>query len=103
MLDRRLAAEGHYPPISILNSISRIMPSVISPAHMAKAGEIRRLLALYRANEELIRIGAYLKNSDVDLEKAIALTGPLRAFLVQGSQEKAAFQDSLDQLMRLPT
>jgi flagellum-specific ATP synthase len=103
MLDRRLAAEGHYPPISILNSISRIMPAVISPEHLSKAGEIRRLLALYRANEELIRIGAYQKNSDADLEKAIVLTGPLRGFLLQGSQEKAAFQDSLNQLMSLPT
>ncbi|MGA9505812.1 MAG: FliI/YscN family ATPase, partial [Terriglobales bacterium] len=29
MLDRRLAAQSHYPPISILDSISRIMPAVI--------------------------------------------------------------------------
>ncbi len=30
MLDRRLAAQSHYPPISILDSISRIMPAVIT-------------------------------------------------------------------------
>ena len=30
MLDRRLAAQNHYPPIAILDSISRLMPMVCS-------------------------------------------------------------------------
>src|SRR5208282_460107 len=56
MLDRRLAAQSHYPPISILDSISRIMPAVISAPHHAKINHIRRLFATYKASEELIRI-----------------------------------------------
>jgi len=64
MLDRRLAAQSHYPPISILDSISRIMPAVISAEHLVKTNVIRRLFATYKASEELIRIGAYQKNCD---------------------------------------
>src|SRR5271157_4738223 len=36
VLDRRLASQNHYPPISILDSISRLMPAVISAHHLAK-------------------------------------------------------------------
>ncbi len=102
MLNRRLAAQNHYPPIAILDSISRIMPAVISREHGAKAGDIRRLLATYKASEELIRIGAYQKGSDPDLDRAIALMPALREFLTQSTQDVAGMQESLDRLMALP-
>ncbi len=102
MLDRRLAAQSHYPPISILDSISRIMPAVISAEHLAKNNLIRRLFATYKASEELIRIGAYQKGSDPDLDRAIALMPALREFLIQPSQEVAGMKDSHARLMALP-
>jgi len=102
MLDRRLAAQNHYPPISILDSISRIMPAVAAGEHSSKAGEIRRLLALYKSSEELIRIGAYQKNTDAELDRAIALMPALRGYLIQSSQEPALLEDSLQRLMSLP-
>ena len=103
MLDRKLAAESHYPPISILDSISRIMPAVISKEHLAKTNVIRRLFATYKASEELIRIGAYQKNSDPELDRAIALMPALREFLMQSSQDVALFKNSIERLMALPT
>jgi flagellum-specific ATP synthase len=102
MLDRRLAAQSHYPPISILDSISRIMPDVITADHLAKTNLIRRLFATYKASEELIRIGAYQKNSDPDLDRAIALMPALREFLMQSSKEATGMKDSFDRLMALP-
>jgi flagellum-specific ATP synthase len=102
MLDRKLAAQSHYPPISVLDSISRIMPAVISPEHLAKTNAVRRLFATYKASEELIRIGAYQKGSDPDLDRAIALMPALRQFLMQTSTEVAAMKDSLTRLMALP-
>ncbi len=102
MLDRRLAAQSHYPPIAILDSISRIMPAVISAEHLAKTNAIRRLFAAYKSSEELIRIGAYQKNSDPELDRAIALMPALSQFLRQSSQEVATMKDSVDRLMALP-
>jgi flagellum-specific ATP synthase len=103
MLDRRLAAQSHYPPISILDSISRIMPAVVTADHLAKTNGIRRLFAAYKASEELIRIGAYQKNTDHELDRAIALMPALREFLVQSPQEVAGMKNSLERLMALPT
>ncbi len=103
MLDRRLAAQSHYPPISILDSISRIMPAVISAEHLAKTNAIRRLFATYKASEELIRIGAYQNGSDPDLDRAIVLMPALRDFLTQPSQEVPGMNDSIARLLALPT
>jgi flagellum-specific ATP synthase len=102
MLDRRLAVKGHYPPVSILDSISRIMSAVVSADHLKKANMVRRLFATYKSSEELIRIGAYQKGSDGDLDRAIALMPALREFLMQSSQEVATMKDSLMRLMALP-
>lgn len=102
VLDRRLASQNQYPPISILDSISRIMPDVVTLEHRAKANQVRRLLAVYKASEELIRVGAYQKGGDPELDRAVTLMPLLRDFLVQDAQETAAMKDSLDQLMLLP-
>ncbi len=102
MLDRRLAAQSHYPPISVLDSISRIMPAVISAEHLAKTNVVRRLFAAYKASEELIRIGAYQRGSDPELDRAISLMPALREFLMQNSREVAGMKDSLARLMALP-
>ncbi|MGC2814714.1 MAG: FliI/YscN family ATPase, partial [Candidatus Acidiferrum sp.] len=72
ILDRRLHAQGHYPPISVLDSLSRLMPAVCSPEHLEKARRLRQLLAAYSASEDLIRVGAYQKGADALLDRAIA-------------------------------
>jgi flagellum-specific ATP synthase len=102
LLERKLAAQNQYPPISILDSISRIMPAVVSTEHLAKANQIRRLLAAYKASEELIRIGAYQKNGDPELDRAIALMPALREFLAQRANEGVTMKDALDRLLALP-
>jgi len=103
MLDRKLAVGGHYPPISILDSVSRLMPSVCSPRHLEKASELRRLLAAYTASEDLIRIGAYQKGSDATLDKALALIPELHRFLMQKPADVCPFDHTLTQLLALPS
>jgi len=76
VLDRRLAAEGHYPPVNILDSLSRLMPKVCSAEHLAKASEVRRLLAAYHRSDDLIRIGAYQKGTDAVLDRALGIVAP---------------------------
>jgi flagellum-specific ATP synthase len=101
MLDRRLAAQNHYPPIAILDSISRLMPMVCSPQHMEKAQALRRLLAAYTASEDLIRIGAYQKGSDPVLDKALATLPELNRFLEQGANEAVTLEDTINRLQAI--
>jgi flagellum-specific ATP synthase len=103
MLDRRLAARGHYPPIAVLDSISRLMPSVCSALHLEKAHALRRLLAAYTASEDLIRIGAYQKGSDPTLDKALTLIPDLHRFLMQKPGETALLAETAARLLALPS
>ena len=102
MLDRKLAVRSHYPPIAVLDSISRLMPAVVSREHLQKAQDLRRLLAAYTASEDLIRIGAYQKGSDPTLDKALALIPELHRCLLQSPADRAPLADSIAKLMALP-
>jgi flagellum-specific ATP synthase len=102
MLDRRLAVRSHYPPIAVLDSVSRLMSSVSTPAHLQKAQTLRRLLAAYTASEDLVRIGAYQKGSDSTLDKALTLIPELDQFLMQKPGEAAPLEETIGRLLALP-
>jgi len=103
MLDRRLAVRSHYPPIAILNSVSRLMSAVASTAHLQKAQALRRLLAAYAGSEDLVRIGAYQKGSDSTLDKALTLIPELDRFLMQKPGEAAPLAETIQKLLALPS
>jgi flagellum-specific ATP synthase len=103
ILDRNLAVRNHYPPISILESLSRLMPSITSPEHLSKSRALRILLASYARSEDLIRIGAYQKGFDAVLDRAVEVVPGINAFLNQKSQETPAFATVSQQLLQLPS
>jgi flagellum-specific ATP synthase len=103
LLDRSLATRNHYPPISVLDSLSRLMPNVATDAHLEKSKALRRLLAAYTHSEDLIRIGAYQKGADPVLDKAVETLPALNSFLQQRPDEFPQFGDSLQRLLGLPS
>lgn len=102
MLDRRLAAQNYYPPIAVLDSISRLMPMVCTQEHLAKTQMLRKLLAAYTASEDLIRIGAYQKGTDATLDRAAAMLPDLYQFLQQSALDVAPFEDTIARLLMIP-
>jgi flagellum-specific ATP synthase len=102
VLDRKLAAQNHYPAISVLDSLSRLMPSVCPPEILTKARRLRKLLAAYTAAEDLIRVGAYQKGLDPVLDQAVASLPAITEFLQQGADETAALERNLAALAALP-
>lgn len=87
VLSRTLATANQYPPVDVLESVSRLTRQVCSPAEIELTAKARDLLALYRRNEDLINVGAYAKGSNPRLDQAIARFEPLRAFLRQKPEE----------------
>ncbi|HVN03753.1 MAG TPA: FliI/YscN family ATPase, partial [Bryobacteraceae bacterium] len=91
LLSRALASEGWYPPIQLLDSISRLMPAVTEPPHREQAALVRRLLAVYARSEDLVRIGAYKAGADPELDRALRAREAMRAFMTQDAQERTDF------------
>jgi len=101
VLSRALAAEGWYPAIEVLDSISRLMPAVTEPEHREQAALLRRLMAVYARSEDLVRIGAYKPGADLDLDRALRARGAMRAFMTQEVGEQVRFADCLKRLAEL--
>ncbi len=93
-LSRQLAARNHYPPIDVLNSVSRCMGSVTTRQHQAIASEMRDLMAIYQTNEDLINIGAYTRGTNPRLDQAVAAMDRIRAFLRQKVDEPTNLDQS---------
>ena len=98
VLSRRLAAEGWYPPIDLLDSISRLMPAITQKEHRAHAALFRRMMASYARSEDLVRIGAYKPGTDPDLDRALGARAEMREFMMQNPEESAPLADSLQRL-----
>ncbi len=92
-LSRNLASRGHYPPIDVLESISRSMIDVTTPQHRALATKIRQVLSVYRDAEDLVNIGAYVAGSNPDIDLALRLMPKIRRFLQQGLEEHSPFDE----------
>jgi flagellum-specific ATP synthase len=101
LLSRTLAFEGWYPPIQVLDSVSRLMPAVVTPEHKQAASAVRRMLAVYARSEDLIRIGAYKAGTDPDLDRALRSRQSLRSYLEQDSREEVTLTASVARLTSL--
>lgn len=105
VLDRALAERGHFPAINVLKSVSRAMPACNTPEETALIGEARGLYATYSNMEEMIRLGAYRKGSDPEVDRAIAYYGPIRNFLVQSHNQHTTLEEgftSLEDILKNP-
>jgi flagellum-specific ATP synthase len=98
VLSRAKASRGHYPAIDLLKSLSRVAGRVASPEHLAVAQRLRRLLAVYEENEELVRLGAYRPGASAEVDEAMARYPQLAAWAQQASDRPVPPQMALRQL-----
>jgi flagellum-specific ATP synthase len=101
VLTRQLAERSHYPSLDVLASVSRLMPQVSSKEHRSAVGDLRRLMSTYRSAEDLINIGAYTDGSNPEIDRAKAIIGDIRSYLIQNSDENAAWKDTVPRLLAL--
>jgi len=101
VLSRELANQGHYPPIDVLGSISRVMVDVVKPEQMSDRNKLISILAAYRRVEDLINIGAYVGGSSPEIDYAIKKLPEIDTFLRQGIDEKVSYAECLTRLKSL--
>lgn len=99
ILSSELARQFHYPAIEVLSSASRVMPSIVPKEHMQLVSKVREVLANYKKNELLIKIGEYKRGSDKAGDFAIDNIDKVLKFLKQSVDEKCSFQETV-QLLR---
>lgn len=101
VLSRELTDFGIYPPIHVLNSASRVMNDIISDEHLRAVMKFRRYYTLLKENEVLIRIGAYTKGSDAELDAAINKKDAMQKFMSQNANNQSIFDESVSTIIEL--
>jgi flagellum-specific ATP synthase len=101
VLDRSLTDFGIYPPINILNSASRVMNEVVNKEHLQSAIKFRRMYAMLKENEAVIRMGAYQQGSDKELDEAISKKSQIEEFMKQDMSLSANFEETINNLKAL--
>lgn len=98
VLSRKIAMRNHYPAIDILGSVSRLMNDIVDKEQLEAAGRIRNLMSIYDANYDLVNIGAYKGGANPALDQAIDKIDDIHQFLQQQVDEKADFDQSVEQM-----
>ena len=88
VLSRTLASRGHFPPIDVMESVSRVMKDVVSEAHWKGAMDAKEMVAAYTEAEDLINIGAYKHGNNPRIDRALHFIEPLNQYLRQGLDHK---------------
>ena len=98
ILSRQLGAQGHYPAIDILHSVSRLTSAIATSGQKEAARKIRGALSSYRDAEDLIQLGAYVAGTNPVLDSSIRLRPELLEFLRQDALAASSLAETLSRL-----
>jgi type III secretion protein N (ATPase) len=98
VLDRALAQRGHYPPIDVPKSLSRLMDGIVSAPHRAAAERVRGWLAHYQEKRDLVELGATQRGADPLLDRALDKLPAIHALLRQERGDGRPFAEVIAQL-----
>jgi len=98
VLDRAIAERGRFPAVNVVKSISRTMPDCNTDEQNGLISKARRYLSTYDDMAELIRLGAYRKGTDPEVDAAIHYFAPIEAFLSQIKSDHTSLEECYAQL-----
>jgi flagellum-specific ATP synthase len=101
VLDREIAQRGRYPAINILKSVSRMLPDANSEEENKLITIARRFMATYENMAELIRLGAYRRGTDPEVDRAMHFYPQLEAFITQREHESANLEEGYELLAKV--
>ena len=99
VLSRALAERGVYPAIDLGPSVSRVMTDIVPSEHVAAARVLRRHLATYEENRDLVLMGAYRGGADPEIDAAIAYHPAVMEYIRQDADTKISLEEAVAELV----
>lgn len=100
-LSRKVAEMNHYPAIDVLGSISRLATAITTREQQAAASKMRKILAMYRENKDLIDVGMYQQGTNPRLDTAIEMMPQINAFLQQRTADSVNMDETIETLISM--
>jgi flagellum-specific ATP synthase len=101
VLDRSIAERGRFPAVDVLRSVSRAMPKCNSDFENKLITYARKMLSIYQDMSEMIRLGAYKKGTDPDVDLSILYFNKIEDFLKQLPNERGLMEESYKKLAEI--
>jgi len=101
VLSRALGAKQHYPAIDVALSISRLSKRVSGVQTQKACAKLRRWMANYAEQEEMIVAGVYQKGNSPEVDEAIDKHSLIEDFLCQTEYEPCPMNETLQKLSAL--
>lgn len=101
VMDRDLAAKGHFPAINVLHSVSRLFREVTTQEHQQAVTKIRKYLTAYENVRDLVQTGLYQKGTVPEVDEAIRKMPQIEGFLRQRPGEYCEWIAMQDQLLQV--
>ncbi|MBL4741292.1 MAG: flagellar protein export ATPase FliI [Sneathiella sp.] len=101
VMERKIAERGRYPAINILKSVSRTMPGCNSEEENQIIGAAKQLLSVYEDMAEMIRLGAYRKGTDPNVDASLFYYPMLEQYMTQRKEENTSLEDGFTELSRI--
>jgi len=98
VLDRSIAERGRFPAIDVLRSVSRAMPKCNSDLENRQVTYARKMLSTYQDMAEMIRLGAYRRGTDSEVDLSISYFSQIEDFLRQKPDEDCPMSESYKKL-----
>ncbi|WP_448659847.1 FliI/YscN family ATPase [Sphingomonas sp. CJ99] len=99
VLSRQLAERGVYPAIDLGPSVSRVMNDITGRPHQQAARILRRHLATYEENRDLVLMGAYRTGTDAALDLAIACHPAIMDYIRQDAHAVVPLEEAATELI----
>lgn len=94
VMSRRIAERGRYPAIDILKSVSRTLPRALTAEENSLRLEARRHLSTFEDMAEIVRLGAYRKGSNPDVDRAVLLAPAIEKLVSQGKNDQGHLHET---------
>lgn len=99
VLSRKIAQEGRYPAMDILQSISRLATKAWSPPQRALVMKLVQMIERFEDTRDIRMIGGYKPGSDPELDECLAVVPKLTRALSQSASETSV-PDAFDRVTR---
>jgi flagellum-specific ATP synthase len=95
VMDRKIANQGIYPAIDVLPSVSRLITALV-PKEQYKAQQyVRQMINSYRDTKDMIDLGVYVRGSDPEKDKAIAMFPQIKEFCAQRIDDPTPYDETI--------
>lgn len=101
VLSRDIAESGIYPAIDIQASVSRLVGDLADDQQLQHIQIFRKIVTVYRQNEELINLGVYQSGTNIEIDTVIRLWPSVLQYLRQDLKAAVSRAESLAQLAKI--